>query len=81
MSQQESHIADKFCDDVADSFSGSSAAKRLVLQLGDGVDVVLRGIRGSLGREWIVYGLAPGNKTCGYCVIERTAASPVSHEM
>src|ERR1035441_243866 len=51
--QQESHIADKFGNDVADSLGGSPAIKGLMLQLGDGINVVLRRIRSSAARKWI----------------------------
>jgi hypothetical protein len=45
MSQQESYIADKLCNRVANSLRGSPAMKGLMLQLGDGINVVLRRIR------------------------------------
>ena len=57
--QQESHIADKFGNNVADSLGGSPAIKGLMLQLGDGINVVLRRIRSSAAWKWIFDGLAP----------------------
>jgi hypothetical protein len=57
--QQESHISRKFGNDVADSLRGSPATEGLVLQLGDGFDVVLRRVGGSPAWKWILHGLAP----------------------
>lgn len=38
LSQEESQIADNFCNGVANSLRGSPAIKSLVLQLGDGIE-------------------------------------------
>jgi hypothetical protein len=57
--QQESYIADKLCNRVANSLRGSPAMKGLMLQLGDGINVVLRRIRSSSAWKWIFHGLAP----------------------
>jgi hypothetical protein len=43
--QQESRIADKLCNYVANSLRKSPAAKGVMLQLGDCINVVLRRIR------------------------------------
>jgi len=57
MSQEESHIADEFCNYVANSLSGSPAIKGVMLQLGDCINVVLRRIRSSSAWQWIFHGL------------------------
>jgi hypothetical protein len=57
VSQQESYIADKLCNRVASSLRGSTAIKRLMLQLGDGIDVVLRRIRSNFAGYGIFHGL------------------------
>jgi hypothetical protein len=59
LSQEESHIANKFCNYIADSLSGSAAAEGVMLKLGDCVNVVLRGIRGNSAGHWSFHDLLP----------------------
>ena len=72
MSQQESYIADKFCNYVANSLRWSPATKGLMLQLGDGINVVLPRIRSSSAWKWNFRGLAP--------IVARTSSLVLFHE-
>src|ERR1039458_5238956 len=69
LSEQEPDVADNFHHYVAGSLRKSPAIKGVVLQLGDCVNVILRGIRSNLARQRIVHRMAPGN------VHEDTASS------
>jgi hypothetical protein len=59
VSSEKSHIAHKSRDYVAQSFGRSPAAKRIMLQLSDCLDVISRRILGNFTRQWSVHEIIP----------------------